>query len=94
MKNLIYFKLLLLGYLFFAEDVYAFTKLRSGFENLSRNYLIPLLQAVGGTAIITYCILAKVKPDEYRGKITNVITLSIIGLCALEIMRLINESFN
>jgi hypothetical protein len=76
-----------------SESTYAFTKLKNGFETITRNYLIPLSGAVAGAALIMFVILSYFKPEMLK-RVGEVFTLAIITYGGLEIMGGISESFS
>lgn len=77
-----------------SQNVYAFTKLKNGFESLTSTYLLPLVGAVAGAALITFIILSFFKQEEYQKKVASVFSLSIVGAAGLEILNSIIQNFS
>lgn len=75
-------------------NVYAFTKLKNGFETITNNYLIPLSSAVAGAALILFVILSYFKQDVYLPKVGTIFALAIISAVGLEVITTLNQSFS
>ncbi|PIK13514.1 hypothetical protein [Halobacteriovorax sp. JY17] len=75
-------------------NVYAFTKLKNGFETITNNYLIPLSNAVAGAALILFVILSYFKQDVYLPKVGTIFALAIISYVGLEIISTLSQSFS
>lgn len=80
--------------LFIPSNVYAFTKLKSGFENITSTYLIPLAGAVAGASFILFVTLSFFKQDEYQKKAANVAILSIFVGAGLDIIKNLITNFS
>lgn len=85
---------LLGGALLAPTNVYAFSKLKNGFETITSTYLIPLAGAVAGASFILFVTLSFFKQDEYQKKAANVAILSIFAGSGLEIIRSLIQSFS
>ena len=77
-----------------ARSIYAFGKLKNGFETITSTYLIPLAGAVAGASFILFVTLSFFKQDEYQKKAANVAILSIFAGSGLEIIRNLIQSFS
>lgn len=77
-----------------ATDVYAFSKLKNGFETITQSYLIPLTRAVAGCAFLLFVILSFFRQEEYTKKLAMVAGLSIFGSVGLEIIDVIIQTFS
>ncbi len=75
-------------------NVYAFNKLKNGFETITNNYLIPLSTAVAGAALILFVILSYFKQDVYLKNVGTVFALAIISTVGLEIINTLSQSFS
>ena len=93
-KNYLYRIAISFCFFLMSGEIYAFTKLKNGFETITNTYLIPLAGAVGGTAFLVFILLSFFKQDEYQRKVFNVLLLSIFAGCGMEIIRRIIESFS
>lgn len=89
-----FWSLTLGGALFAPTNVYAFSKLKNGFETITSTYLIPLAGAVAGASFILFVTLSFFKQDEYQKKAANVAILSIFAGSGLEIIRSLIQSFS
>ncbi len=87
------FSLLFIYALISSNNVYAFTKLQTGFVNLMSNHLLPLIDAVGGTMFIYYAIGSLVKPEEYLKKMYTTMTVIILAHTGDEIITAVRTSF-
>jgi hypothetical protein len=76
------------------SQVFAFSKLKNGFETITTNYLIPLSTAVAGSALILYVILSYFKPEAHLKNIGMIVALSIISAVGLELITTLNQSFS
>ena len=74
--------------------VYAFTKLKSGFDNITTSYLIPLAGAVAGASFILFVTLSFFKQEEYQKKVANVAILSIFVGAGLDIIKNLISNFS
>ncbi len=83
-------------FLFFGltQSVFAFSKLKNGFETITSTYLIPLAGAVAGASFILFVTLSFFKQDEYQKKAANVAILSIFAGSGLELIRNLIQSFS
>lgn len=86
--------LLIGGVFIIPTNVYAFSKLKNGFETITSTYLIPLAGAVAGASFILFITLSFFKQDEYQKKAANVAILSVFAGSGLEIIRKLIESFS
>ena len=77
-----------------ASNVFAFNKLKNGFETITSTYLIPLSAAVGGASFILYVILSYFKQEEYQKKVGNVLALTIFSATGVEIINSLVQSFS
>ena len=77
-----------------SPNIYAFSKLKNGFESLTSTYLLPLVGAVAGAALITYIILSFFKQEEYQKKVASVFGLSVVGAAGLEVLNSIIQNFS
>jgi len=86
----------MLAILFFSviQPVFAFSKLKNGFETITSTYLIPLAGAVAGASFILFVTLSFFKQDEYQKKAANVAILSIFAGSGLELIRNLIQSFS
>ena len=75
-------------------NVYAFNKLKNGFETITNNYLIPLSTATAGAALILFVILSYFKQDVYLKNVGTVFALAIISTVGLEIINTLSQSFS
>lgn len=76
-----------------ASNAEAFTKLKNGFETLTRTYLIPTSSAVAGCAFILFVTLSYFKKDEYQKLVGNVLALAVLTRVGLELIDGITQSF-
>ena len=76
------------------QPVFAFSKLKNGFETITSTYLIPLAGAVAGASFILFVTLSFFKQDEYQKKAANVAILSIFAGSGLELIRNLIQSFS
>ena len=76
------------------QQVFAFSKLKNGFETITSTYLIPLAGAVAGASFILFVTLSFFKQDEYQKKAANVAILSIFAGSGLELIRNLIQSFS
>ena len=77
-----------------SPNTLAFSKLKNGFESLTSTYLLPLVGAVAGAALITYIILSFFKQEEYQKKVASVFGLSVVGAAGLEVLNSIIQNFS
>ncbi len=77
-----------------SKEVYAFNRLKNGFETITNNYLIPLSTTVAGAALILYVILSYFKPEAHIKNIGTIVVLSIISAVGLELITTLNQSFS
>lgn len=86
---------IILTFLFsYSNDVFAFSKLTSGFENITTTYLIPLASAVAGASFILFVTLSFFRQEEYQKKVANVILLSIFIGAGLELIKNVITNFS
>ena len=84
-----------LGWGFFgSQKLYAFTKLKNGFETITNTYLMPLTGAVAGAALITFITLSFFRPDEFQKKAAAVLGLSVFAGVGLEMISTITQTFS
>lgn len=76
-----------------ASRAEAFTKLKNGFETLTRAYLIPTSSAIAGCAFILFVTLSYFKKDEYQRLVGNVLALAVLSRVGLEVIDGITQSF-
>lgn len=76
------------------SNAYAFSKLKSGFENITSTYLIPLAGAVAGASFILFVTLSFFKQEEYQKKVANVAILSIFVGAGLDIIKNLITNFS
>ena len=94
-KNNILFHLAIMGLLTITpEKLYAFSKLRSGFETITESNLIPLARIIAGGSVILWVTMSFFKQDEHQRKISNVFGLGILLGCGVELMNYIINIFN
>ena len=74
--------------------VYAFTRLKAGFETLTNSYLMPLSTAVAGTALVACVIMSYFKPEVWLPRVGTVFALAIVVKGGLEIIQVITQSFS
>jgi len=67
---------------------------KTGFENLTSNYLMPLSGAVAGCAFITFIILSYFKQDEYQKKVAGVLGLTVISSVGLSLIQTLIQNFS
>ena len=85
---------MLLTQMALSENVFAFSKLKNGFETITNNYLMPLTGAVAGAALITYVTLSYFKQEENQKKVAGVLALSVMAAGGLEMLKAIIQSFS
>ena len=88
------FSLLFIYAVLGTSRVYAFSKLKSGFENITSSYLIPLAGSVAGASFILFVTLSFFKQEEYQKKVANVAILSIFVGAGLDIIKNLITSFS
>jgi len=76
------------------DSVYAFSKLKNGFETITNTYLVPLSNAVAGASLIFYLIMAYFRQEEYQKKAAAVFGLAICTAVGLEVLSTIEQSFS
>lgn len=76
------------------NHVYAFSKLKNGFETITSSYLVPLAGAVAGAAFIVFVTLSFFKQEEYQKKAANVAILAVFVGSGLEIITNLIQSFS
>lgn len=76
------------------SHAYAFSKLKSGFENLTSTYLIPLSHAMAGAALIAFVLLSFFKKDEYQKQVGNILALTIVSSVGLNIIEALTRTFS
>jgi hypothetical protein len=74
--------------------MFAFTKLKQGFETITTTFLIPLSQAVAGCAFILFITLSYFKQEEHRKNLANVIWLAILSSVGLGLINTITQTFS
>ena len=84
----------LFGTIFIPSNVYAFSKLKNGFETITSTYLMPLAHAVAGASFILFVTMSLFKQEEYQKKAATVVVLSIFIGGGLEIINKVIESFS
>ena len=92
-----YFTLTLLLFgsaLFASPKVYAFAKLKQGFESITTTFLIPLSGAVAGCAFILFITLSYFKQEEHKKNVGNVLMLSILSAVGIDLINVITQSFS
>ena len=75
-------------------NLYAFNKLKNGFETITTTYLMPLSTAVAGASFIIFVILSYFKQEEYQKKVGNVLALAILSVTGIEIINSLVQSFS
>jgi hypothetical protein len=75
-------------------NVYAFSKLKNGFETITSSYLIPLAGSVAGASFILFVTLSFFQQEQYQKKAANVAILSVFAGSGLEIIRNLIQSFS
>ena len=80
--------------IFLSEDIFAFNKLKSGFEDITNSYLVPLSHAVAGFCFLGYVTLSFFRQEEYQKKVGSVLGLAILGAVGLELIKIIIQSFS
>lgn len=76
------------------NNAYAFSQMKSGFETITTQHLIPLSGAVAGCSLIVYIILSYFKKDEYQKYVGNILALSIFARVGLGVIDAITKSFS
>ena len=78
----------------FTQNVYAFNKLKNGFETITNTYLMPLTGAVAGAALITFITLSYFKQEENQKKVAGVLALTVMAAAGLEVLKAVIQSFS
>lgn len=98
-KLLTYKLSLLVGCIFIVtiypyESVYAFTKLKNGFETVTTTYLLPLSKAIAGASLIFYLLMSYFNYQEYQKKAAAVVGIAIFSAVGVETLNSIIQSFS
>lgn len=83
-----------IGLLMPINNAQAFSKLKSGFETITNNYLIPLSTTVAGAALIVFVILSYFKQDVYLKNVGTIFALAVLTTSGLEVINTLSQSFS
>jgi len=94
MVDVIYWTVAFSTSLFLSSAQLYASDFKTGFENLTSSYLMPLSGAVAGCAFITFIILSYFKQDEYQKKVAGVLGLTVISSVGLSLIQTLIQNFS
>ena len=94
-KTLIKFMVLVTVMIMIPKDqVYAFSKLKNGFETITSTYLVPLAYAVAGASLIFYLIMAYFNQQDYQKKAASVFGITICIAVGADVLKVVQQTFS
>lgn len=76
------------------NKVYAFSKLKNGFEEIASSYLVPLAYAVAGASLMYYLIMSLMNQQENLRKAATVFGVTICVAVGPDILKTIQSVFS